>query len=109
MQAKEGDLHLRKIVGIDLDAAAVRRAVKRICTRDPGIFQGKAAPELELFQADVACEAASCPGSRPTPWCRRVTGMRFPRRDSFMLMDGALSLKETRHIVCLLFEQSSNS
>ena len=113
MQVKEGNLHLKKIVGIDLDGAAVTRAAKRICTRNSDIFAGKAAPQLELFQADVACEAASFPGlllclgrpPRPSAW--QGHWHAFPRRHCFTLMDGALPLEEMRRIAYRLFERPS--
>ena len=105
MQVKEGDLHLRKIVGIDLDAAAVRRAAKRICTRNPGIFEGEAAPELELFQADVACEAASSPGSLPCLTPSMAESLACGFWEALLHADGWCTPphKEMRRIALLLF------
>ena len=64
MQAKDGKLGLRKVVGIDLDGVAIRRGQKRMLLRNSELLQGPSSAELQLFQGDIACKVTTTPGKR---------------------------------------------
>ena len=72
-QAREGHTAVQSIAGIDLDPQAVKRGIKRMCSR--GLTQGHSSSpiHLRLFQGDISCEAARNSGTAPAKtWCRRL-------------------------------------
>lgn len=62
MQAQDGQIDIKSLVGVDLDPQAIKRGLKRMCSR--GLTQkiSSDVPYLRLFHGDISCTAASNPG-----------------------------------------------